>query len=279
MHKIINDLVQLQELMVARSQQVASMPDARLTQLEEAIRTLFQSLPPEVALRFKRIEERNPLAIVPVANGICSACGMALPVSLVHDIHAADRLHQCPNCARLLYYRATYARRILKPAARRGTAPKVSIERFSSEELMIPQLASAGRDDVIRELCMKMEVEGFVDNGSRLFEEALKREAIVSTAVDYSLAFPHVRGVEGGGLTLALGLHSKGLKFGGPSRLLTKIIFFMVIPTAASAFYLKLLAGLTRTFEKEENRKKLIEADTPEKLWKTLVKLTKNTIL
>jgi len=279
MHKTINDLVQLQELLAARAQQVASMPDARLTQLEAAIKTLFQSLPPDIALRFKRIEERNPLAIVPIANGICSACGMALPVSLVHVIHAADNLHQCPNCARLLYFREAYARRIHKPPAKRGEAPKASIERFSSAELMIPQLVSNGRDEVIRELCMKLEVEGFVDNGNQLFEQALKREAIVSTAVEHSLAFPHVRGVEGGGLILALGLHPKGLKFGGPSRLLTKIIFFMVIPTAASAFYLKLLAGLTRTFEKEENRKKLLEADTPEKLWKTLVKLTKTTIV
>jgi len=275
MHKVINDLVQLQELLAARAQQVASMPDARLAQLEAAIRTLFQSLPTEVALRFKRIEERNPLAIVPVANGICSACGMALPVSLVHDIHAADSLYQCPNCARLLYHREAYARRIQKPPAKRSEAIKASIERFSSTELMIPQLVSNARDEVIRELCMKLEVEGFVDNGNQLYEEALRREAIVSTAVEHSLAFPHVRGVEGGGLILALGLHHKGLKFGGPSRLLTKIVFFMVIPTAASAFYLKLLAGLTRTFEKEENRKKLLDADTSEKMWKALVKLTK----
>ena len=277
-HKIINNLVQLQELLIARAQQVASMPGARLEQLEQAIQTLFQSLPPDVAMRFKRIEERGPLAIVPIANGICSACGMSLPVSLVHTVHAADNLHQCPSCGRMIYYREAFARRVRKPAARRGEPPKAGIERFSSQELMIPQLVSTERDDIIRELCMKMEHEGFVDDGNKLFEEALKREAIVSTAVENALAFPHVRGVEGGGLTLALGLHPKGIKFGGPTKNLTKLIFFMVIPTAASAFYLKLLAGLARTFEKEENRKKLLEASTPEKLWKTLVKVTKSTI-
>ena len=277
-HKIINSLVQLQELLVARAQQVASMPDARLEQLEAAIKTLFQSLPPDVALRFKRIEERGPLAIVPIANGICSACGMSLPVSLVHTVHAAENLHQCPTCGRLIYYREAFARRVPKPAARRSEPPKAGIERFSSQELMIPQLVSTERDDIIRELCMKMEHEGFVDDGNKLFEEALKREAIISTAVENALAFPHVRGVEGGGLTLALGQHPKGVKFGGPGKGLTKIVFFMVIPTAASAFYLKLLSGLARTFEKEENRKKLLEASTPEKLWKVLVKVTKSTI-
>jgi mannitol/fructose-specific phosphotransferase system IIA component (Ntr-type)/predicted RNA-binding Zn-ribbon protein involved in translation (DUF1610 family) len=254
------------------------MPGARLEQLEQAIQTLFQSLPPDVALRFKRIEQRGPLAIVPIANGICSACGMSLPVSLVHTVHAADSLHQCPSCGRMIYYREAFARRVRQPAAKRGEPPKTGIERFSSPELMIPQLVSTERDDIIRELCMKMEHEGFVDDGNKLFEEALKREAIVCTAVENALAFPHVRGVEGGGLTLALGLHPKGVKFGGPGKGLTKIIFFMVIPTAASAFYLKLLSGLARTFEKEENRKKLLEATTPEKLWKVLLKVTKSTI-
>ena len=276
MHRIINHLVQLQELMVARAQQEASAADARLAQLDASIQTLIGELPKDVAERFGKLEKKGLLGIVPIANGVCSACGMALPVSLVHAVHAAEALHHCPNCARLLYYTESLPRHVGR-RKRRSEPPKVGIERFSSTELMIPKLASTERDDVIGELCSKLEAEGFVDNGAKLREEALKREAIVSTAVEQGLAFPHVRGVEGGGLTLALGLSPKGVKF-GPSRSLTRIVFFMVIPTAASAFYLKLLAGLSQVFQKDENREKLLEADTPEKLWKTLVRLTKPII-
>ena len=276
MHKIINHLVQLQELMVARAQQEASMADARLAQLDTSIQTMINELPKDVAERFSRLEKKGHLGIVPITNGVCSACGMALPVSLVHMVHAAEAIHHCPNCARLLYYTELLPRRIGR-RKRRSEPVKVGIERFSSLELMIPKLASTERDDVIGELCSKMEAEGFVDNGTRLREEALKREAIVSTAVEHGLAFPHVRGVEGGGLTLALGLSPKGVKFGS-GRSLTKTVFFMVIPTAASAFYLKLLAGLSQVFQKEENRDKLFEADTPDKLWKALVRLTKPII-
>ncbi len=277
MHRIINHLIQLQELVVARAQQEASMPGARLSQLDVSIQTLFSELPADIANQFRKIEKKGILAIVPIANGVCSACGMSLPVSLVHSVHAAEALHYCPNCARMLFYPDAAARRIGR-RKRRSEPPKVGIERFSSTELMIPKLASVERDEVIAELCTKMEAEGFVDNGAKLIEEALKREAIVSTAVDQGLAFPHVRGVEGGGLTLALGLSAKGVKFGAPGRALTRIVFFMVIPTAASAFYLKLLSGLAQTFQKEDAREKLFEADTPEKLWKALVKTTKSTI-
>ena len=52
----------------------------------------------------------------------------------------------------------------------------------------------------------------------------------------------------------------------------------MVIPTAASAFYLKILAGLAETLMDEEAREKLLCEDTPEKLWKALVKVTRATI-
>lgn len=252
------------------------MPGTRLAQLDASIQTLFEQLPTDIANQFRKIEKKGHLAIVPIANGVCSACGMSLPVSLVHAVHAADRLHHCPSCARMLYYPEASPRRIGR-RRRRSEPPKVGIERFSSPELMVPQLVSTERDDVLAELCSKMEAEGFVDNGQKLLEEALKREAICSTAVECGLAFPHVRGVEGGGLTLALGLSKKGVKFGA-GKSLTRIVFFVVIPTAASAFFLKLLSGLAQTFQKEEARDKLFEADTPEKLWKALVKATKGTI-
>ncbi|MBP7831161.1 MAG: PTS sugar transporter subunit IIA [Kiritimatiellae bacterium] len=277
MHRVINHLIQLQELRVARAQQEASMQGARLSQLDTAIQTLMQQLPQDIAVRYQKIEKKGLLAIVPVANGVCSACGMSLPVSLVHAVHAADSLHHCPNCARMLYYPESLPRHVGR-RKRRSEPAKVGIDRFSSVDLMIPQLVSQERDDVIAEMCRKMEAEGFVDDAGRLQEEALKREAIVSTAVEHGLAFPHVRGVEGGGLTLSLGLHRKGIRFGGPGRGLTRIVFFMVIPTAASAFYLKLLSGLAQTFQKEEARDKLFEAETPEQLWKVLVKTTKSTI-
>jgi mannitol/fructose-specific phosphotransferase system IIA component (Ntr-type) len=92
------------------------------------------------------------------------------------------------------------------------------------------------------------------------------------------MAFPHVRGVEGGGLTMVVGIHKKGVKFGGPGRTLTRIFFFMVIPTATSAFYLKLLSGLARIFREKEPRELLLNAATETDLWKALIKTTKKTI-
>ena len=277
MQPIINHLVQLQELIIARAQQEVGMPGAQLDELDAAIAALTQELPADVNLQFSRLLKRSPLAIVPVVNGVCTACGMALPVSLVHRVHAAEQIHPCPSCARMLFYRASSARNTRK-SPRRSDQPKVGIERFSAETLMIPALKGTDRDSVLAEMCQKMADEGFVDDAAQLLKSALQREAIISTTVENGLAFPHVRCIEGGALTLAMGITPKSIKFDPAGKAVTRVIIFMVIPTAASAFYLQILAGLSQVFQKAENRDKLLEADTAEKLWKALIKTTRNVI-
>jgi mannitol/fructose-specific phosphotransferase system IIA component (Ntr-type) len=275
MQRWIHHMIQLQDLIFARDQQQASMPGARLSTLDASIQQLENDLPDELRSHFVKIQRRGVLAIVPIANRVCSACGLAIPISQVHAVHAAEKIYTCPSCARFLFFQTAAPRRISRQR-RRSEPAQVGIARFSAPQLMIPQLAGAERDEVIAEMSARLESEGFVDSAARLAEEALKREAIASTAVDQGLAFPHVRGVEGGGLTLALGLSRRGVKFGG--KTLSRIIFFMVIPTAASAFYLRLLSGLTQSFREESARAALFEASTREALWKALVKVTRQTV-
>ena len=278
MHPKINHLIQLQELSLIRAEQKAYRHGHRLDELDASVADLTSQLPPDVQALMVRMQKRDSIIIVPMTNGICTGCGMRLPTSHVQQVKVSDQLQVCPICTRLLYFEDGLPRNVGK-APRRSEPRKVGIARFSASSLMIPRLASTTREEAIRELAAKMQEASFVDDAGKLVEAALKREAIVSTALDHGLAFPHVRGVEGGGLTLGLGISPKGIKFDGHDKGLTKIIFFMVIPTAASAFYLKLLAGLAETFSEAEARKTLMAEDSPEKLWKVLIKLTKKTIL
>jgi len=142
---------------------------------------------------------------------------------------------------------------------------------------MVPELASPDKEGVIRELGEKMSEEGFIDDGEKLIEEVLRREAILSTTMGHGLAFPHARGIEGGGLTLALGISRKGVRFDGDSGR-TRFVFFVAIPTAASAFYLKLVSALAETYREADARDALLEAGDAKALWKALVKVTRKTI-
>lgn len=277
MHPVANLLIQVQELTLIRDEQKAARRGGHLEQLDMAIKAMTSKLPEEVCTMFEKLHKKNHIVIAPISDGICAVCWMKLPISLVQAVRVAKAIHNCPNCARMLYYPESVPRRIGK-LRRRSDPIKPGISRFSSQTLMIPNLESRDKEGVIRELAYKMEAEGFVDKADKLVEAALRREATLSTAVDHSLAFPHVRGVEGGGLTLALGISRKGIKFNEPGKSLTHIIFFIVIPIAASAFYLKLLSGLTQTFMKAEARKEIMSTREPEKLWKALIKVTRATI-
>ena len=274
---IFNHLIQLQELSLIRTEQKTQRKGERLDELTAAVNELTRMLPPDVQALVTRMQARDPLLIVPVSNNICVGCGMKLPTSVVQTVRQAKHLQPCPVCNRILYISEGAPRRIMKPMTP-GETPKSGIARFSDQTLVIPRLKAMDRDGAIAELARKMQSEGFVDDANKLIEAALKREAIVGTAVDHGIAFPHVRGVEGGGLALALGITPKGVRFDQSGHNPTKIIFFAAIPTAASAFYLKLLAGLAETFYDEESRKLLMADESPDKVWKILLKLTKKRI-
>lgn len=277
MNPLINELAQLQELTLIHDEHKVASGGEHSSDLDGAIARMTAELPPEVRGMFERLHKKDHLFLVSVSDGGCSGCGMKLPISLIQQVKVCPVPQVCPNCSRMLFFKVGAARRT-GTAQRRSEPRKVGISRFSSESLMLPRLQAVDRDGAIKELAEKMKSEGFVDSADKLVEGALQRESVISTALDHGLAFPHVRGVEGGGLTLALGLSAKGIPFDGSADKLTKIIFFMVIPVAASAFYLKLLAGLAETFMNAEARKALLAEKEADKLWKTLCKVTKATI-
>lgn len=278
MRQIVNHLIQLQELILIRDE-AKLHATGHLEQLNEYVREMAAKLPAEVHASFDKLHKKDRMIIVPISENGCVACGMKLPISLIQAVRLEREIHGCPNCARMLYYPESAPKRIGKPA-RRTERQKVGISRFSSQTLMVPKIDGDTPEAVIRGLAEKMETEGFVEGGEKLVEAALRRETILSTAVGHGLAFPHVRGVEGGGLTLALGLISKPIKWDmtETEKSQVRIVFFMVIPTAASAFYLKLLSGLTESFMKPEARKAIMAEKDEEGLWKALCKLTRSVI-
>jgi PTS system nitrogen regulatory IIA component len=275
--KLINQLIQLQELVVARMQKKVLMPKIPLDALDQSIAQLGADLPPAIKTHLNNLLQRHPEAVVPIIDENCTGCGMQQTKSMINEVHRADDLHRCPDCTRYLYYPSEVVARERSSRVYGVKVPR-GIARFSAPSLMMTKLTGDTPEAVLGQLCQRMQDEEFVEDSNHLLELAMQREAIVSTAVDSGIAFPHVRGVEGGGLTMALGIHKKGIKFGGPGRTLSRIFFFMVIPTATSAFYLKLISGLSKTFREKEPRELLLAAENEEELWKTLVRQTRRAI-
>jgi mannitol/fructose-specific phosphotransferase system IIA component (Ntr-type) len=270
----INTLRQLQELVLTRDEHHQTGDGSHLDSLNDAIDNMQKKLSPQIAGIYERLYKKNHIVISAMTNNCCAVCGMQVPIAQGQQVRLAQHLVTCSSCGRILFAADDdAARNVSEPADRDN--PKTGISRFSAEELMIVGLDVDTREEAIAQLADAMEKGGFIKNADSLVTAALERESVLSTAMGEGLAFPHVRGVEGGGLTLAMGVSQKGIDWEGEK---VNFVFLSAIPVAVSAFYLRLMSGIIQTFSKEANRKSILEAADSAALWKALQKATRITV-
>ena len=270
----INILRQLQELVLTRDEHHQTGDGSHLDALNDSIADLQQKLDPQVAGLYERLYKKNHIVISAMSNNCCAVCGMQVPIAQGQQVRLAQHLVTCSSCGRILFAQEEDEAHNVSEAPDHDD-PKTGISRFSAEELMVVDLGGQMREDAIAQLSDAMEKGKFISNADSLTAAALERESVLSTAMEGGLAFPHVRGVEGGGLTLAMGVSKKGIDWDGEK---VNIVFLSAIPVAVSAFYLRLMSGLMQAFSKEANRKALLEAKDGKTLWKALQKATRMTV-
>ena len=247
---------------------------SHLDSLNDAIDALHCKLEAQVSGLYDRLYKKSHIVISAMSNNCCAVCGMQVPIAQGQQVRLAQHLVTCSSCGRILFASDGDAPRNVAESPDRDN-PKTGISRFSAEELMVANLEANTREEAIAALAKAMEDNKFIANADNLISQALERESILSTAVGDGLAFPHVRGVEGGGLTLAMGVSEKGIDWDGEK---VHIVFLSAIPVAVSAFYLRLMAGLTQAFSKEANRTSIISAADSATLWKAVQKATRATV-
>ena len=270
----INTLRQLQELVLTRDEHNQTGDGSHLDALNDSIAALQQKLAPQMAGVYDRLYKKNHIVISAMTNNCCAVCGMQVPIAQVQQVRLGQHLVTCSSCGRILFAADEDAVVNTAEAPDRDN-PKTGISRFSAEELMIAGMDATTREDAIAQLAEAMEGNGFISSADNLVAAALERESVLSTAIEGGIAFPHVRGVEGGGLTLAMGVSKKGIDWDGEK---VHIVFLSAIPVAVSAFYLRLMAGLSQSFAKDANRKAVIDAKDSASLWKALQKATRTAV-
>ena len=270
----INIMRQLQELVLTRDEHHQTGDGSHLDSLNDSIDELQGKLDPQVRSIYDRLYKKSHIVLAALSNGCCSVCGMQVPIAQRQQAQLAQHLVTCSSCGRILFVDDADAARNVAEKPDRDD-PKTGISRFSAEELAVTDLDADSPQSAIETLAALMEKNGFVANADSLVSAAMDRERVLSTAADGGFAFPHVRGVEGGGLTLAIGVSRKGIDWDGQK---VHVVFLSAIPVAVSAFYLRLMAGLMQAFSKKGNYDAILEAKDQASLWKALVKTTRHTV-
>ncbi len=270
----INLMRQLQELVLIRDEHHQTGDGSHLDALNDSIDALRDKLEPQVAGIYDRLYKKSHIVIAAMAKGCCSVCGMQVPIAQAQQVRLAQHLVTCSSCGRILFATEEDAPKNIAEQPDRDDV-RTGVSRFSAEELMIPDLKATTREGAIEELALAMERGEFISNAESLVQNAMERERILSTAMDSGFAFPHVRGVEGGALTFAMGVSPKGIDWDGVK---VHVVFLSAIPVAVSAFYLRLLADLMAAFRKKDSLAAVLACKTSQELWKALVKATRSFV-
>jgi mannitol/fructose-specific phosphotransferase system IIA component (Ntr-type) len=269
MNKYINMLLQIQELEIILKEkhiltETQEQKDSVLRELRQDIQGLKQNIPFDIMSFFDRVFSKHGLAVCPMINSVCTGCSMKLPIGIANNILSSQNCVACPNCGRYLFCDEQLPNR---PGAE--LKQYKGIVRFSSPDLMFPNIKAKTKEDVIKFLAKKTFEAGFVENADQFTDALLKRESIVSTAVGAGISFPHARGVKACGLTLAVGTVANPIKEDGFDDGL-RIFFMSAVPLCSSVFYLELISKLANYFAKNNAREKLLNAGTPNELWKIM---------
>jgi predicted nucleic acid-binding Zn-ribbon protein len=89
--------------------------EAQVAQLENEVaetsvgrQTIAAQLNGDLIQRYEMIfSRRGGMAVVAIADGICQGCFMNIPHQLSNEVRKSERLHLCPSCHRILYYKPT----------------------------------------------------------------------------------------------------------------------------------------------------------------------------
>lgn len=275
MQKQLDTLRRIQDLSLMRAECLARGAKEKVESVDQEVAALVETLEPRIRALYSRLSATKPLFMAAMHNGVCSGCGMQVPDAAARMVKIAAHLVTCTTCGRILYDNAgALASARQKTAADDDEVPKErGIARFSSEALMVPNLKAKTPQAAIEVLARVMAENGFVSDGDELVRLALEREAVLSTRMDEGAAVPHVRGVEGGSLAFALGVSPAGLVWDDSGEKVNFVVL-SAIPSAGSAFFLKLMSDLMGAFRRKPSRTALLQAADSATLWKALERAT-----
>lgn len=143
---------------------------------------------------------------------------------------------------------------------------------------MVPQLQGRDAPGIIGELSQALHREACVPDALTFYHAVLNREFLVSTAMDYGLAFPHARLNGLDQLWFALGRTTEPVIWGGKGGKTVRLVFLIAVPASDATSYLHLLSALSRLTKEDHSLEDLLSARNACALLDVLkqIKLRKN---
>ncbi|MEW6050192.1 MAG: PTS sugar transporter subunit IIA [Candidatus Zixiibacteriota bacterium] len=139
----------------------------------------------------------------------------------------------------------------------------MKLSKFCDESLVLFNLKSSSKDGVIQELVDLAATSNMIKDRNELLEDVRERENLVTTGVGYGVAFPHAKTRAAKGIVITFGRSHKGVEFEAMDHKPVHLFFLIAAPEDAIGAHLNVMARLSFLMKSEENRQKLMQANSP----------------
>jgi fructose-specific phosphotransferase system IIA component len=139
----------------------------------------------------------------------------------------------------------------------------MKLSKFCDETLIVFNLKSTGKDEVIEELVELVATSAMVKDRDELLADIKERENLVTTGIGYGVAFPHAKTKAVKGIVIAFGRSAKGIEFDAIDHKPVYLFFLIAAPEDAIGAHLNVMARLSYMMKSEANRERLMTATSP----------------
>jgi len=142
----------------------------------------------------------------------------------------------------------------------------LKISEVLKPEAIIMKIKSREKIAVLKELVSHMVANKFVEDGEEFQKALAKRENLESTGIGDGIAIPHARTDAVKNLVLAFARSEEGVEFSSIDGKPSHLIFLIASPVDKKSEYIMALAKLSRLLRKQEVRRLLKDADSPNEI-------------
>jgi PTS system nitrogen regulatory IIA component len=146
----------------------------------------------------------------------------------------------------------------------------MKIVDFIREDLILPELQSAQKVDVLSELATHLASRHEGVSKEDLVKVLIERERLASTAIGEGIAIPHGKLDTIGKLVACVGRAKEGVDFDSMDGRPTHLFFVLVAPENSTGVHLKALARISRLFKDGEFRTRLMSARDAKEMYKII---------
>lgn len=135
----------------------------------------------------------------------------------------------------------------------------MDIKEFMSESLINVNLKGNTKKEIIEEMSLLFEKSGKINNLEEFRKALLARESISSTALESGIAVPHCKSSAVKEISIAFGLHEKGVDYESLDDEPSKLFFMIAAPDGTTDAHVECLAELTKYLLDDDFREELLK--------------------